>query len=251
MRRIDLNCDMGESYGKYVSVYDAEIMPFISSCNIACGFHSGDPLTIQKTIKLALEHNVNIGAHPSFPDLQGFGRRQMKLGSEELQAAVRFQVSAVKGMTEALGGQLSHVKPHGALYNLAAKDEQTAQAIVEAVKSISGEVVIYAQPELMLEKAVLENGMKVRREVFADRRYEPDLTLRSRSFEDAVIHEKDEVLNQIKQMILENRVQTVSGAFKEINADTICLHSDTKGSAELAKDIYEFLKENDVETGNF
>lgn len=240
---------MGESYGKYVSVYDAEIMPFISSCNIACGFHSGDPLTIEKTIKLALENDVKIGAHPSFPDLQGFGRREMKLGSEELKAVVRFQVSVVKGMTEALGGQLHHVKPHGALYNLAAKDEQTAQAIVEAVKSISGEVVVYAQPGLMLEKAVLEHGMKVWREVFADRHYENDLRLRSRSFKDAVIHERNEVLKQIKHMVLENRVQTISGEFKEIKADTICLHSDTKGSAELAKEIYEFLKENDVETG--
>ncbi len=245
MKQIDLNCDLGESYGKSCS-RDDEIMPFISSCNIACGFHSGDPSTIQSTTELALEHEVSVGAHPAFPDLQGFGRREMKMPVSDINAMVRYQVSALKGMIEALGGRLNHVKPHGALYNLAARDLKTAQSITDAVAAVAPEALFFGLAASVMERAAGQSGLRYASEVFADRVYEEDLQLRSRSFTDAVIHNEQKVLEQVRMLVLEGQVKTHGGQTKVIKADTLCLHSDTPGAVELARKIHEFLKEHDV-----
>lgn len=244
--KIDLNCDLGEFYGMYDEKRDARIMPYISSCNIACGFHSGDPVAISKTIKLALKHGIAIGAHPSYPDLQGFGRRVMNLSPEELEACVLYQVAAMKGMVEALGGKLHHVKPHGALYNHAAKDESTAVNVVKAILQIQKEMTIYAPEDSVLAKVAEDADMKVKYEVFADRRYEDDLSLRSRRLDEAVLHDKKEVLDQLSRF-LEGKVKTYDGLELPIKAETLCLHSDTEGATELASEIHDFLKQHDVE----
>lgn len=243
---IDLNCDMGEAYGK-AETLDKDIMPYISSCNIACGFHSGDPLTIERTILMALEHGLAIGAHPAFPDLQGFGRRIMHIPQEELAAIVRYQVAALKGMTEALGGKLHHVKPHGALYNLAAKDESTAQAIVQAIASIDEYMMVYGLPDSVMEKTTREAGLQYAREGFVDRTYENDGSLRSRTLPDAVIHNEQQVLAQVHTMVKKGQVRTHSNQVIDLKIDTLCLHSDTKGAAQLARNIHETLTGHGIE----
>jgi UPF0271 protein len=245
LSKIDLNCDLGEFYGMYDEARDSRIMPYITSCNIACGFHSGDPVAISNTIKLALKHEVAIGAHPSYPDLQGFGRRIMNLTAEELEACVLYQVSALKGMTEALGGTLHHVKPHGALYNFATEDEETAIGVVKAIVRIQEGMMIYAPAKSILNEIAKDAGLKVRSEVFADRRYEDDLSLRSRKQEGAVLEKKEDVLKQLAGF-LDGEVHTHDGLDLPIEAETLCLHSDTEGAAELAKEIHDFLKKNDV-----
>ncbi|MCH2451288.1 MAG: LamB/YcsF family protein [Gracilimonas sp.] len=245
LSKIDLNCDLGEFYGMYDEVRDSRIMPFISSCNIACGFHSGDPVTIMKTVKLALKNEVAIGAHPSYPDLQGFGRRIMNLSSEELEACVLYQVSALKGITESMGGSLHHVKPHGALYNHAAENEETAIGVVKAIVRIKDDMLIYAPANSVLSSIAEDAGLRVRREVFADRRYEDNLSLRSRKLKGAVLEQKEHVLKQLAGF-LDGVVHTHDGLELPIEAETICLHSDTDGSAALAKEINEFLTKHDV-----
>lgn len=244
---IDLNCDMGEAYGKAEALYDKDIMPYLSSCNIACGFHSGDPLTIERTILMALEHGVAIGAHPAFPDLQGFGRRVMHIPQEELTAIVRYQVAALKGMTEALGGKLHHVKPHGALYNLAAKDETTAQAIVQAVASIDRNLIIYGLPDSVMEKVTSNAELQYAREGFADRTYENNGSLRSRTHRDAVIHNEQQVLEQVCAMVQKGQVRTYNNQIIDLKIDTICLHSDTKNAARLASNIHQTLTAHGIE----
>ena len=249
MRQIDLNCDLGESYGtKDTNALDSAIMPYLSSCNIACGFHSGDPLTIKRTIEQALQNNVAIGAHPSFPDLQGFGRRMMQMSKEDLYACVLYQVSALKGMAESLGGQMHHIKAHGALYNLACRDRAIAQTIVDVTLSISTDkkIFIYGLPDSEMEKACKEKGIGFKRELFADRCYEDDLSLRSRQLEGAVIEDAALVLKQVKQMVLEQQLTTYKGKTKKIIGDTLCLHSDTKDSLNLAKNIHNLLINNGV-----
>lgn len=245
LSKIDLNCDLGEFYGMYDEMRDSRIMPFISSCNIACGFHSGDPVAIMKTVKLAMNNEVAIGAHPSYPDLQGFGRRIMNLSQQELEACVLYQVSALKGITESMGGSLHHVKPHGALYNHAAKDEETAVGVVKALVQVQKDMLIYAPANSVLSSVAEDAGLGVRSEVFADRRYEDDLSLRSRKLEGAVLEQKEEVLKQLTDF-LNGVVHTQDGLELPIEAETICLHSDTEGAAELAKEINDFLNIHDV-----
>lgn len=245
-KKIDLNCDLGEFYGMYDERRDRQIMPYISSCNIACGFHSGDPVAISKTIKLALKYNVAIGAHPSYPDLQGFGRRIMNLTAEELEACIIYQVAALKGMTESLGGKLHHVKPHGALYNFAAKDEKTAMGVVKAIVKGQKDMLIYAPSGSVLSEVAADAGLSVKSEVFADRRYEDDLSLSSRNLDGAVLHKKEEIHDQLTSF-LEGKVYTSGGLHLPIEAQTICLHSDTEGAEELARYIYDFLEKHGVE----
>jgi len=242
---MDLNCDVGEAYGK-VAPFDEKIMMFLSSCNIACGFHSGDPLTIERTILMALKHKVAIGAHPSYPDLQGFGRRAMQLSKAELFACVRYQVAALKGMTEALGGRLCHVKAHGALYNMAAKNLNLATDFIDAVKSIDSDLKIFGPPKSQLQVAAQTLKMDFVCEVFADRRYEYDLSLRSRHLDYAVITDETEVLEQVRLMVLKKQVQTFEGNVYPIQAETICLHSDTEGAINLAKKIYQLLTQHEI-----
>ena len=240
--KIDINCDLGEWYGKRNLATEKAIMPYISSCNIACGFHSGDPLTIEKTILLALKHNVKIGAHPSYPDFQGFGRRNMSLSKDELIACVRYQVSALKGMVEALGGKLHHVKPHGALFNFSAKDKMSAEAIGEAISSIDNNLIWYGLSGSPIEEIAQKYELRFWHEVFADRRYKEDLSLRSRDLDGAVLHDTQMVVEQVKGFVDNNKVLTYNGLQKNIQADTICIHSDTSGAIELAKEIFKVVQ---------
>ena len=247
MKTIDLNCDLGEYYGKTSNNFDREIMPFISSCNIACGFHSGDPLTIEKTILSAMEFGVSIGAHPSFPDLSGFGRRVMQLSFKELRAVVRYQIAALVGVSQALNGSVEHVKPHGALYNYVAQNTQAAEAIVEAIVSVSHRLKLFGLPDSALEHWANKKGIQFIREGFVDRAYERDLSLRSRSLEGAVLHQESQVLDQAKNLVLFRQVKPHKGPQKKLEVQSLCLHSDTPNAASLAKSVYQILIENGVE----
>jgi UPF0271 protein len=241
MKTIDINCDMGESYRKTKVGNDEKIMSYVSSCNIACGFHGGDPSTIEKTIKLALKHNVKIGAHPSYPDLSGFGRRPMNVPSDELEALLKYQISAVKGMAEALGGKLHHVKAHGALYNTAVKSAAVAESITKAVASIDPALLIYA-PSGAYWKTIAENsGISYISEVFADRNYNDDLTLVSRTEPQAMIEDIGESLDHTLHMLYRKSVKTISGKTKPIEAETICIHGDKAGAELLAQRLNERL----------
>jgi len=178
---IHINCDMGESYGRYTLVDDGALIPYIDACNIACGFHAGDPKIIVQTIRLAIDAGIQIGAHPSFPDRAGFGRRVMEINNDELIPLLMYQIAAIKGLTESLGGDLVHVKPHGALYNTAVINDQVATAVARAVQNISKDLIVYTLPDSALSTAAKELGLQVWHESFIDRRYQNDLTLTPRS----------------------------------------------------------------------
>ncbi len=244
---IDLNCDMGESLGAWRMGNDAEIMPFISSANIACGFHAGDPDVIRKTIDLAAEHGVAVGAHPSYPDIQGFGRRSMKVSPSEVYNLVIYQVSALKGIAEVAGTRLHHVKPHGALYNDAAVNKDLSEAIAEAVKACDAGLVLYGLSGSFLVSAAKEKGLKAANEVFSDRTYEDDGTLTPRSKHNALITNPDAAVGQVSEMIRDGVVTAASGARISIDADTVCIHGDGANAPALAKLISEKLVEAGIE----
>lgn len=243
---VDINCDLGENYGKHTPNQDALIMPYISSCNIACGFHSGDPVTMTKTIHLARQHDVFIGAHPSFPDLQGFGRRYMDMTHQEIKAMVLYQIAALKGMVEAQGLKLHHVKPHGALYNTCAVNETYAYAIIDAVKEIDESLIIYGLADSLFGQLAMSSDISFCHEVFIDRAYEDDLQLRSRQHLNAVLSH-DEAIGQLELFISKRSVKTVSGSLKSLSVDSICIHSDTPDAVQIAKSIYLNLLKSKVE----
>lgn len=246
MLRIDLNCDLGESFGIYSLGRDAEMMDYVSSVNIACGFHAGDPSVMKKTVRLAKEKGVSIGAHPGYPDLQGFGRRNMQCSPEEVADMVLYQVGALRGFTDALGIKLSHVKPHGALYNQAAIDPILANAIAEAVRSIDKNLVLFGLSQSHLITEAEKVGLKTAAEVFADRSYQPDGKLTARNQANALIEEEEKVLQQALQMILKGKVVCVNGAEIPIQAQTLCIHGDGKKALEFAQTLFEGLKRNGI-----
>ncbi|HMS43764.1 MAG TPA: 5-oxoprolinase subunit PxpA [Pyrinomonadaceae bacterium] len=247
MPTIDLNCDMGESFGAWTIGNDAELMDFVSSVNIACGFHAGDASVIRKTIETAIEKKIKIGAHPSFPDLQGFGRREMKLSPQEIFDIVLYQVSALKGICEALGTQLHHVKPHGALYNIAAKDENSAQSIAKAVKAIDSNLIFYGLSGSFLISEAEKIGLKTAWEVFADRTYQTDGSLTPRREPNALIKDTEIAIAQVLQMIQTHTVTATNGETVEIKAETVCIHGDGENALDFARTIRQRLKENNVE----
>ncbi len=250
-KRVDLNCDLGESYGTFKVGRDSEIMPWITSCNIACGFHGGDPLTIRKTIDLALEHDVQIGAHPSYPDLAGFGRRVMEVAQDELDSLVKYQVSALKGMTEATGGRLRHVKPHGALYNVMSTNEEVARTIIRAVAAIDQSLYVVGPAGRPWKAIAEEEGILFAEEVFADRNYMDDLTLVPRTREDALIGDVHARLVHARMMVLDGCVRTVSGKEVLICGDTICIHGDHPLAPDTAKALSQGLAEENVLVTSF
>lgn len=238
---IDLNCDLGESFGAYTIGQDEEMMKYVSSVNIACGFHAGDPLVMAQTVEQALKHDLNIGAHPGLPDLQGFGRRSIHITPREAYALVQYQVGALQAMVTAQKGKLTHVKPHGALYNMAAKDRDLALAIAKSVCDIDESLVLFGLSGSELTKAGTETGLKVAHEVFADRTYQSDGSLTPRSLPDAVLHDADRVEEQVLRMVERQEVMTVTGDVISIQADTICLHGDNVEGVRLAKRLREKL----------
>ncbi|HBZ26537.1 MAG: lactam utilization protein LamB [Bacteroidetes bacterium RIFOXYA12_FULL_40_10] len=244
--RIDINCDMGESYGEIIIGNDSAIMPFISSANIACGFHGGDPLTIEKTICLALKYGVSVGAHPSYNDLKGFGRRPMHLSKAELRSAILYQVGALKSMTETLGGVLNHVKPHGALYNSASSNYEMSRVIAETIKEIDPSLKLVCLSQSKMIDAAHDVGLPYISEAFADRAYNDDGSLVSRDIPGAVITNEDKVVERVLLMITEGVVETINGKVISIQADTICIHGDNEQAPNLAKAIYSELTERGV-----
>ena len=223
-----LNCDLGESYGPWTMGLDAEVMPHIDQANVACGFHGGDPLTIRKTLALAARHGVSIGAHPAYPDLVGFGRRPMNLSADEIIANLHYQVAALEGMAHSQGLELSHVKPHGALYNDMMAKREVRAAIMEAVASYHRPLALMLQatPEADQHRSEAENfGIELLFEAFADRCYDDDGKLLSRARPGAV-HERQRMLEQVQQLQRDGTVTTVSGRVLSMQADTLCVHGD-------------------------
>ncbi|MEZ5346818.1 MAG: 5-oxoprolinase subunit PxpA [Pyrinomonadaceae bacterium] len=247
MRTIDLNCDMGESFGSWKMGNDAAIIKYVTSVNIACGFHAGDPTTMRKTVELALENSVAIGAHPSFPDLQGFGRREMSLDPAEVYDIVAYQVSALKGVCEASGGKLHHVKPHGALYNQAAKQEELSAAVANSVRSIDAGLILYGLSGSFLISEAEKVGLKTSSEVFADRTYRDDGSLTPRSENNALIVDTETAVCQVLQMINERSVTSTKGKIVPIRAETVCIHGDGENALEFARRLNESLVRNVVE----
>jgi UPF0271 protein len=226
MANIDLNCDMGESFGAYQMGTDLQIMPLVSSANIACGFHAGDPSVMHKTLVAAVANGVAIGAHPGLPDLMGFGRRNMQISAQEAYDMVVYQVGALAGFARAAGVSLHHVKPHGALYNMAAKDNVLADAIARAVRDIDDSLVLYGLAGSELIHAGKAAGLRVASEVFADRSYQADGSLTPRSQANALLESDEEAVQQVLTMVTEKRVKAITGEWVGLQADTICIHGD-------------------------
>ncbi|WP_078392959.1 LamB/YcsF family protein [Shouchella patagoniensis] len=243
---IDLNSDMGESYGLYKMGSDEELMNYISSANIACGFHAGDPSIMRKTVQSAVTNQVAIGAHPGLPDLVGFGRRTMDITPEEGYDLILYQVGALSGIATAEGAVLHHVKPHGALYNMAAKNEALAEAIAKAVYQLNPELVLYGLAGSKLIEAGKKVGLKTASEVFADRTYQVDGSLTSRKAPNALILDPEEASKQVLRMVQEGNVLTEQGKEIDIVADTICIHGDGAHALAFAKQVHEKLSANGI-----
>ncbi|WP_336882071.1 5-oxoprolinase subunit PxpA [Priestia koreensis] len=244
--KVDLNCDLGESFGAYQIGNDQEILNYVTSANIACGFHAGDPSVMRKTVQFALANNVAIGAHPGLPDLVGFGRRNMAISSDEAYDMVLYQLGALNAFVQAEGGRLNHVKPHGALYNMAAKDPVLATAIAKAIAKFDGELYLYGLAGSELIKAGEEAGLRVRHEVFADRTYQEDGTLTPRSMANALITDAGDAIAQVVRMIKQGEVQTIQGQSIPIQADTVCIHGDGEHALQFAQNIGNVLQKEGI-----
>ena len=245
--RIDLNSDLGESFGAWPMGQDASLMASISSANVACGFHAGDPGTMRATVALAKANGVAVGAHPGFPDLVGFGRREMTATPQEVEDFVVYQVAALAGIAASQGVRLQHVKAHGALYNMACRDRGLAEAIARAVAAFDRSLILFGLPNSELIKAGQRAGLPVAAEVFADRAYEADGSLASRQKAGSVIHDQAVVVARAIMMVRERRVIAIDGSAIALKADTICLHGDTAGAAELARGVRAGLEAAGIE----
>lgn len=234
---VDINCDMGEGMGN-----DEQIMPFITSANIACGYHAGDISTMQETIELCLKYNVAIGAHPSFFDRQNFGRTAIQLSAEEIYELIIQQLLILTEVANTFNTKLHHVKPHGALYNLSAKESSVATVIAKAVKDFDNQLILYGLSGSESIKQAQATGIKTASEVFADRSYQDDGSLTPRSMANALIEEVDKATAQVLQMVRGGTVTTVSGHIIPITAETICIHGDGKHAVELAKSVHKVIK---------
>jgi UPF0271 protein len=247
--RIDLNADVGESFGAYVIGDDAGLMRSITSANIAAGFHGGSPSVLRETIRLAKASGVNVGAHPGFPDLAGFGRRDMHLTASEAEDCVLYQVAAVAGVAASEGVRLTHVKPHGALYNMAARDHELARAIARAVAAFDRSLVLVAPPDSELMHAGGVEGLRVSAEAFADRAYNPDGSLAPRGLAGSVLTDAGVVVSRAIRIVTEDTVVATDGAVLALRADTLCVHGDTPGAAALAAALRAGLEAAGVVVG--
>jgi 5-oxoprolinase (ATP-hydrolysing) subunit A len=245
--QIDINCDMGESFGNYQLGNDAALLDYVTSANIACGFHAGDPSVMQKTVKLAIEKGVAIGAHPSYPDLQGFGRRKMDLSPAEIEALVLYQIGALAAFARANGTKLTHVKAHGMLYNVAAEETEVATAIAKAILRYDENLimVVLATSPLMIE-AAQKVGLRVAREAFADRAYNPDGTLMSRKLPGSLIADPAKAAAQVVRLVKDGEIVAHDGAVLKLEADTVCVHGDGSHALEIARSLRERLRAEDI-----
>ena len=240
---IDLNCDMGESFGAYKIGEDEKIISYITSANIACGFHAGDPLVMEKTVRLAKDHGVGVGAHPGFPDLLGYGRRNLETFPGEVKQYVLYQVGALAAFCRAHRLALQHIKPHGALYNLAARDENIAGEVIQAVQAYDPELILVVLSGSRLAEMAEKEGLKVAREVFPDRAYLADGRLAPRSLPGAVVHDPEQVRRRVVKLITAGVMTSIEGREITLRADTLCIHGDTPGAWELARTIRAALDE--------
>jgi len=251
MPRIDLNCDMGESFGPWRMGNDEAVLEHVTSANVACGMHAGDPRTMRVTVEAARARGVAVGAHPGFPDLQGFGRRAMTLTKSEAYETVLYQVGALAGFAQAAGTRLAHVKAHGMLYNMAAKDAGLAEAIARAVRDFDRDLVFFGLAGSELIRAGEKAGLRTASEVFADRSYQDDGALTPRSQPGAMIEDVETSIAQVKRMVLEGLVRSVSGKDVRVKADTLCIHGDQPGAVAFARRIRDELAAAGVEIGPF
>lgn len=246
---IDLNSDVGESFGNYTLGLDEEVIPLISSANVACGFHAGDPAVMKQTIKTARQSGVAVGAHPGLPDLIGFGRRQMDVSLEEIQDYVIYQVGALQAFAAAQGIKLQHVKPHGALYNMAVQNNAIWDAVAQAIAAVDPNLILFVLAganRAHLESIGAKNGVRIAFEFFGDRAYNPDGSLVSRKEPGAVIHDHQAVAEKVLKMVSEGRVVCIDGSEIDMAADTICVHGDNPAALVLVKKIRESLEAADV-----
>lgn len=247
MVQIDLNSDLGESFGRYTLGMDERIIPLVSSANVACGYHASDPVVMMDTIKTVKDAKSQIGAHPGFPDLMGFGRRNMNLSFQEAKAYTLYQLSALAGMCQAQGMKVQHLKPHGALYNMAAKDYQLSRAICEAVKEFDSGIIVLGLSGSETIRAARDLGLKAASEVFADRGYEEDGSLVNRSKEGAFIRDEDEAINRVIRMAREKKVRSVTGKDIDIQADSVCVHGDGEKALLFVEKIRAALLAEHIE----
>lgn len=244
--RIDLNCDMGESYGAYTLGEDEQIIGQITSANIACGFHAGDPLVMARTVALAAGQGVALGAHPGYPDRMGFGRRNLETAPGEVRQYLLYQIGALAAFATAAGQRLQHVKPHGALYNLAARDERTAREVIEAVKAYDPGLILVALAGSLCVEMAAAAGLRVAREAFPDRAYQADGQLAPRRLPGAVIHDEAAVRERVVQLVTSGCMTSIDGQSVALQADTLCLHGDTPGAWKLARALRAALTEKGI-----
>ncbi|MVW72402.1 LamB/YcsF family protein [Bordetella sp. 15P40C-2] len=244
---IDLNCDMGESYGAWHMGNDIAVLPFVSSANVACGYHAGDPSTMRKTVAAAIEHKVAVGAHPSLPDLVGFGRRTMQITPQEAYDMVVCQIGALAAVAATQGARLHHVKAHGALYNMAAKDRGLSDAICRAVRDVDASLVLYGLAGSQLIAAAQDLGLRAASEVFADRSYQDDGSLTPRSQPGAMIEDVDTAIAQVLNMVQNRVVRSVNGRDVPVQADTLCIHGDQPNALVFARALREALSKAGIE----
>ena len=244
--KIDINADVGESFGNYRLGSDEELFKVISSANVACGFHAGDFSVMNHTIKMSKENNISIGAHPGYPDLQGFGRRDMKMSPEEVYELVVYQLGALNAFSQVNQVPINHVKPHGALYNRASKERVTADAIANAVHDVLPNTILYGLYNGELLEAGKRLGIQTAAEAFADRRYDGDRFLVSRSVMNSVISDFEQIFQQVEDIVIHNRVLTANQTYIQMEADTLCFHGDGKDVASIVKRIRNRLGEKNV-----
>lgn len=246
---IDLNCDLGESFGQYRLGMDDEIIQSVSSINIACGFHAGDYDVMANTVKKAIKAEVKIGAHPGFMDLQGFGRRPILMPNDSIANMILYQIGALDAFVKSMGGSLNHVKPHGALYNMAARDYDMARSIVDAIKRYDPNLIIYGLSGSELINAAKDVDLNYAQEVFADRGYEKDGSLVSRTKDGAFVQDPKEAARRIIKMVNEGLVESACGSIVELHADTICVHGDNEKALSFVKSLTSKLIEGGYEIG--
>lgn len=249
MQSIDLNSDLGESFGRYSLGNDDQIIKLVSSVNVACGFHAGDPDVMAQTVAKAQAAGTAIGAHPSYPDRQGFGRRFMSMQPDEVKHLVIYQIGALKAFTK--NGQLHHVKPHGALYNRAAKDHELAMAICQGIQAVDPKLPIYGLAGSQLIKAAQEIGLPYAQEAFADRNHEADGSLVARSHDKAVITDPELIAKRVLKLIQTQSLQTIDGGSLNLKADSICVHGDNKAALEIVEKIRSVLSEANIQIKSF
>ncbi|WP_153732127.1 5-oxoprolinase subunit PxpA [Sporosarcina obsidiansis] len=251
MVKVDVNSDLGESFGRYTLGEQEEILKYVTSANVACGFHAGDPSVMRETVKLAIDNGVRIGAHPGLPDLVGFGRRDMNITPQEAYDMVVYQIGALQAFLAVHNEPMQHVKPHGALYQMASKDKEIAQAIAQAVYDVSPSLVLFGLANSELTKAGETIGLVTAHEVFADRTYQSNGMLTSRAQEDAMITDQEQSAKQVIQMVKEGKVISQQNTEVLLQADTICIHGDGENAVEFAKYITDSLKKQDIDITSF